>query len=330
MPGRPADPASPSRRFVISLRQRTGALQVPSVSLPVMDNRQHICEALRTAREALGLSLEQAAADAGVPVHYARLLEGAARTAAGVADELYLVPFFRRYSTFVGADTARLLPEFLGIVQQVPIPAATPLRAPFRPLAGVLWKPAAVLAAVMTAVLLILQQAPERARIDDDEAESDVLNGAPSHDGATGDGALNHDGLAAASDPHADRPSAAGDALALGTRASGAPVGSDPDAGSSSTGEQPATTSAGRELRIEADEETWLSIGIDEQPKKSLLLRPGDAQTWTANSTFTLTLGNAGGVRVSVDGTELPRLGRSGEVVRNLRLPKYSASPAGG
>jgi cytoskeleton protein RodZ len=84
-----------------------------------------------------------------------------------------------------------------------------------------------------------------------------------------------------------------------------------------------------RELRITAAEETWLAIGVDDQPVRSTLLKPGDSRTWTAQAAFTLTVGNAGGITVALDGQELPRLGGSGQVVRNLRLPRTDAPPSG-
>ena len=40
-----------------------------------------------------------------------------------------------------------------------------------------------------------------------------------------------------------------------------------------------------------------------------------------AREGFRLTLGNAGGVRVTVDGRALEPLGQAGQVVRNLPLP---------
>ena len=47
----------------------------------------------------------------------------------------------------------------------------------------------------------------------------------------------------------------------------------------------------------------------------------GESRTFEARKTFRLTLGNAGGVRVSVDGRPLAPLGRSGQVVRDVVIP---------
>jgi hypothetical protein len=80
----------------------------------------------------------------------------------------------------------------------------------------------------------------------------------------------------------------------------------------------------GRELEIVAKEETWFSMALDDQPIKQYLLRAGESRKWSAGF-FTITVGNAGGITLSLDGKELPPLGPTGKVVRNIRLP---AEPA--
>jgi len=47
----------------------------------------------------------------------------------------------------------------------------------------------------------------------------------------------------------------------------------------------------------------------------------GVSRKFEARKTFSITLGNAGGVRVSIDGRPLAPLGRPGQVVRNIVLP---------
>jgi cytoskeleton protein RodZ len=62
-------------------------------------------------------------------------------------------------------------------------------------------------------------------------------------------------------------------------------------------------------------------VTIDNQHAKEILLRPGQVVEWSAGEGFTLTLGNAGGVEVTLDGQGLPPFGKPGQVVRNIRLP---------
>ena len=65
----------------------------------------------------------------------------------------------------------------------------------------------------------------------------------------------------------------------------------------------------------------WLRVTIDGQHTKELFLHPGEAVEGSAETGFTLTLGNAGGVELTLDGQGLPPVGKSGQVVRNLQLP---------
>ena len=68
-------------------------------------------------------------------------------------------------------------------------------------------------------------------------------------------------------------------------------------------------------LLIEALEPSWVQVVIDDRETREALLQPNDTVRWEAADTFLLTLGNAGGVRVLLDGEELGPFGPSGEVV---------------
>jgi len=75
-------------------------------------------------------------------------------------------------------------------------------------------------------------------------------------------------------------------------------------------------------LKARASEPTWIQLRIDGGEEKEVLLKPGDIAVWTAKETFILTVGNAGGVKLELDGTSLPKLGTSGQVIQNLVLPR--------
>ena len=78
-------------------------------------------------------------------------------------------------------------------------------------------------------------------------------------------------------------------------------------------------------LLLEFDDDSWTELDADGRTVFSGLLRRGERKTFEARQGFRITLGNAGAVRVTVDGRALARLGQSGEVVRDLRLPGPSA-----
>jgi cytoskeleton protein RodZ len=275
-----------------------------------MHERSHIAGLLRGAREQRGLSVERAAGESGIPLRYVQLLEGEHPT-IGIPDEFYLIPFFRRYATYVGLEVAPLLPEFLGQVQQVRgdgrPPAPISFQSPLSLLSlARLWKPAAVVLAIVVAVFLLTRSAP------DDEvvaAEASVVRHQP--EPATAPAA-------------APEPAAVPDAGTLPIAAA-APTASDESAPAVAAAEPGGQ----RELRIIATEPVWLSLGLDDEPEREFMLQPGESRTWLAAVGFKLKLGNAGGVTVALDGRELPPLGASGQVVR-VRLPETVAPPRSG
>ncbi len=85
-----------------------------------------------------------------------------------------------------------------------------------------------------------------------------------------------------------------------------------------STGEAPLV------LDIEALEVTWVVVQIDGGGPHEALLQPGERITWRGQDQFILTLGNAGGVLVVLNGETKGPFGPSGTVARGIVLP---ASP---
>jgi cytoskeleton protein RodZ len=277
----------------------------PSLWCGFMFERNRIAETLRSAREKQGLSLEQAASAAGIPSQYVRLLEGEENVRIGVSDELYLIPFFRKYARFVGLDAEELLPEFLGVVQQLPGEGAPPIRLAYRSRWGFLWRPLAVLATIAVAVLLLLRQVPERPTFEEPltEQPSPAVAEAEPTDAAT------PIEVAVGSEPAV---TAIATATIVVTPIPAMTAG-------------PSIGSGAHELRIAAIEEAWLSLALDDQSTKQYLLHAGESRSWNADH-FSLTVGNAGGISLFLDGREQGPIGRQGQVVRNLRLPPTAAA----
>jgi cytoskeletal protein RodZ len=78
-----------------------------------------------------------------------------------------------------------------------------------------------------------------------------------------------------------------------------------------------------QKLTISATETSWLHVMIDDREVKDVLLQPGERITWAAEHGFRLTIGNAGGVSVELNGQPLGQLGPSGKV-RSLVLPRMA------
>ena len=71
-------------------------------------------------------------------------------------------------------------------------------------------------------------------------------------------------------------------------------------------------------LEVEALERAWILVQADKDPAQEVMLSPGERVRWSADETVRLTLGNAGGVRVSLNGKLQGPYGASGKVVKDL------------
>lgn len=67
-------------------------------------------------------------------------------------------------------------------------------------------------------------------------------------------------------------------------------------------------------------ETTWLSVKIDKEKKKTATYQPGDHEVWEAEKNISLLVGNAGGIVLTLNGKQLPSLGKSMQIGQ-LSLP---------
>jgi len=97
---------------------------------------------------------------------------------------------------------------------------------------------------------------------------------------------------------------------------------------------QPAPVTAaepkppGQRLVMRAVEPTWIRVQVDEGQVAEELLQAGAVREWTAERRFVLTVGNAGGLELDLNGKRMPSLGAKGAVIQRLVLPQEA--PAGG
>jgi hypothetical protein len=69
-------------------------------------------------------------------------------------------------------------------------------------------------------------------------------------------------------------------------------------------------------LRAVVLEETWVRIRIDNGEPKEYIFQPGAKPQWKGKEGFHLTVGNAGGIELELNGTKLKSLGKQGKVVK--------------
>ena len=140
-------------------------------------------------------------------------------------------------------------------------------------------------------------------------------------------------------EPPQEAPSPANSAQVIPPGHSETPTRLEPAARSESAAreaEQPATIEVERNLspllplegivsdgsklvvEVEAVERAWILVQADKDPAQEVMLSPGERVRWSAEEKIRLTLGNAGGVRVSLNGKLQGPYGASGKVVKDL------------
>jgi cytoskeleton protein RodZ len=86
--------------------------------------------------------------------------------------------------------------------------------------------------------------------------------------------------------------------------------------------ETPANAEEPLILDLEATELSWVVIQVDGGSPQEALLRPGEKAKWKGQDQFTLTLGNAGGVKAELNGKPQKAFGPSGKVARDIVLKR--------
>ncbi len=71
-------------------------------------------------------------------------------------------------------------------------------------------------------------------------------------------------------------------------------------------------------LEFEVLQECWVSVDRDGNRALEKILEPGESQSLSARESVFLVLGNAGGIRLKINGRSVRPLGKPGEVVRLL------------
>lgn len=83
---------------------------------------------------------------------------------------------------------------------------------------------------------------------------------------------------------------------------------------------QKEKTAKEHSLEILASDTTWLLVTIDNTESKELLLNKGESVKLSAKDSFSLKIGNAGGIKLIFDGRDMGVPGENGKVI-TLNLP---------
>ena len=68
-------------------------------------------------------------------------------------------------------------------------------------------------------------------------------------------------------------------------------------------------------------ETTWIRVRTEDGRTTEETIAPNEVREWVSNGPFVLTIGNAGGISLELNGRPVPRLGASGAVISRLVLP---------
>ena len=82
---------------------------------PAAEQEISLGQVVTEARERKGLTREQVVTEAHLPAHYVKMIE--TDSYGMISDQLYLVPFLRRYATFLGLDAEDVASRFVRDVQ---------------------------------------------------------------------------------------------------------------------------------------------------------------------------------------------------------------------
>jgi cytoskeleton protein RodZ len=307
--------------------------------------RERTSRLLRQERERRQLSLEDVAQRTHIPLAYLQLLEGSGNAWA-VPDPLYLIAPLQTYAAFLQLELGAALTDFMTEVEQLPMVQKKVGRGlrllhslsafPQRPTAFV---PGTLLLLLTLGSLAVVghysgQPGTVRPTAPQEAPPFLPLGPAPAPDAGTPQAAVPLGPLSTAPDvepPVSSAVAPAGSAPVPAARQSKLSVAAVPrdeaPVPQAALPSPQSPSSALHRLRVRAQAQTWLELTVDGHPLKRMLLAPGHSQEWVAKQGFTLSVGNAGAVKLSLDGQALPPVGRTGQRALNVRLPTPSKSP---
>jgi len=284
-----------------------------------MSEKATIGQRLRQHREERGLTPEQAAYQSKVPLRLLQALE--ADDYRLLPDAAYLIRFLHDYARLLKLNPDALEKEFRQSIHRPPAESLAPGPPPSPPIPWkqVAWTGAAIL--VVTPLVFIALSLASKRSADRAPAppvvERRAEEPAPVEDG----GSVIPDRLPARP-PDATRPDAAGAPGGMREIAPGpAAVAQSPPILA------PELRSRRFLLMAHALEPTWMAVRADGGQEREVLLQKGQTARFSADAGFVVTIGNAGGVALTLNGEPVPSLGASGQVIRDLTLPSPRRPP---
>jgi cytoskeletal protein RodZ len=271
---------------------------------------------LRGLREAKGSSLEDMARSTRVGLRHLEALE--AERLTDLPSPVFVRGFIRAYCTFLRESPD----EALGRYEALAGKRAAAKAAGEPPGPRTTWASSSVLVGLVLLVVLGIALVIVNLTV---KRQGGTSVAAPNIEHTAGQSP----GGPAASSPatpapaatEASRPPIPPPASAPAPTATTPPAAAPPSPAAAAK----ATPRAQR-LVIRAVEPTWIRVQPDDGRATEETLPPGASREWSAERRFLVTIGNAGGIEITLNGTALPPLGPKGAVIYRLELPQPPAS----
>lgn len=276
---------------------------------------------LRGLREAKGMSLDDIARSTRVGRRHLEALES--DTFGELPAPVFVKGFIRAYCEFLDSSSE----EALGLYRETTGEPAAP-HGPLRPLLAPRPRRAGPLAiSIILFVALGVSLFALRLGLQSSRKDTSTVSTPAKEEARKATASVSASSVGKPGADASGTPSAAPTPAAPGASAPAAPLApsSSPAAPSASAPAAVEAKPGNHHLIVRAIEPTWLRVQVDEGQVAEELLQTGAVREWNATRRFTLTVGNAGGVEIDLNGKRMPSLGAKGAVIQRLVLPQESA-----
>jgi cytoskeletal protein RodZ len=288
---------------------------------------ENVGEFFRHVRETKGLTLDAVASKTCIHPDFLRALEE--NNFAKLPDQVFAKGFVRSYARSLGLDEQEAMRRFVESagpfyekqgeherLRQKQVEDERRRRTSRQVVAG------ATVVGLLALILLLTREqstlSPVRRPVAPVPATGAPINIPPAGAQSAADGQSQPapSPFPATASPSSEAGTLPGPAISTSPVDGG---GSSPTPGAEDPASVPDVALA---LDVEALELTWVLVRIDGGAAQEVMLKPGDRVRWKGSDQFALTLGNAGGVRIALNGREQGPFGPRGQVVRDIIIKR--------
>ncbi len=251
-------------------------------------------EILKNKREDLGLEIHEIAESLKISEEYISAIENDAFEKLPVP--VYTMGYIRSYAALVGIDAGSIVQYYSAHMSQPQPTTIIPVASSRKKRSGI-----GYLIAVMGVLLVAFLLFPHVPKEKSFEPSPVATVAAKVHDRA---------------------PAGPGQTAAVQHARAGEGAVTAADAG------LPKKAAVGaadqHSLSVTADDTTWISVTFDGGRREEMILRPGQSKNWPFSGKVLIRVGNAGGINMRFDGTDLGKPGEAGQI-KNITLPAAAA-----